>query len=84
MKAQGYFVNLKHFRKESSAKEYYIINYILSSDGALECFMSFISQELYLKIKDNPNIKPLSVKPICFTFEVDSNLKAKLVDVDIQ
>ena len=84
MKSQGYLVNLKHFRKESSGKEYYIINYILISNDSLECFMSFISQELYNKIIGDPNIKPLSVKPIFFTFEVDSNLKAKLVDVDIR
>ena len=84
MKSQGYFVNLKHFRKESTGKDYYVINYILISDNNLDCFMSFISPELYNKIKDDPNIKPLSVKPIYFTFDVDSNLKARLVDVDIR
>lgn len=84
MKSQGYFVNLKHVRKESAGKDYFMINYILISADGLECFMSFISEQLYHKIKDNPNIKPLSAKPIVFTFDVDSNLKARIVDVDIQ
>lgn len=84
MKSQGYFVNLKHFRKDSSGKDYYIINYILNSNDCLDCFTSFISEELYNKIINDPNIKPLSVKPIYFTFDVDSNLKARLLDVDIR
>lgn len=84
MKSQGYLVNLKHFRKESSGKDYHVINYILISSGSLECFMSFISEELYNKIINDSNIKPLSVKPIYFTFDVDSNLKARLIDVDVR
>ena len=79
MKNEGFLINLKHFRKNATSSDYYLINYILICDGKYEVYTSFISQSLYEKIS-KMSIKPLS--KVNFIYEIGSNLKAKLVDVE--
>ena len=80
MKSNGYFVNCKHFKKNSNGGDCYIINYILiNSDGSVDCFMSFVDENVYNKVV---SLKYKALRPTTFVFGVSQNLKAKLIDVE--